>query len=189
MRLRIRRQRSLVEMLECRQLLSTIYVDAGATGTIHDGTSWTTAFTDLQSALAIANFSNQVDVAGGTYKPTSGTDRTISFAPSMGVTIYGGYAGSASSNPDTRDPATYPTILSGDIGALGNNSDNSYHLVIGNLTFATLDGLTLEDADANQAHYGYSGNIDAGGALFSSSGSPTINNCIFEDNLGIRHIY
>src|ERR1700734_35621 len=123
MALRIRRQ-SLLEILERRCLLSTIYVDAGATGSTHDGTSWGTAFTDLQSALAIAHASDQVDIAGGTYKPTSGTDRTISFEPASGVAINGGYAGAADSNPNLLNPSTYPTILSGDIGTQGDNSDN-----------------------------------------------------------------
>jgi hypothetical protein len=181
MGLRIRRQRSLVELLERRQLLSTIYVDAGATGSTNDGTSWGTAFTDLQAALTTAASGDQIDVAGGTYKPTSGTDRTSSFDVADGVSIYGGFAGSAASDPDKRDPATYATVLSGDIGTADDTSDNSYHLIEGNNI--TLDGLTLEDANADQPHYGYSGNIDSGGAFFSPYGSPTINNCIFQDNL------
>ena len=47
-----------------------------------DGTTWATAFTDLQFALTEADQSIGDDilkVAQGTYKPTQGTDRNVSF--------------------------------------------------------------------------------------------------------------
>jgi predicted outer membrane repeat protein len=175
MRLRIRRQRSLLEMLERRQLLSTVYVDAGATGSTHDGMSWSTAFTDLQSALTTAASGDQIDVAGGTYKPTSGTDPKISFDINNGVAVYGGYAGAAASDPGARNPAQYPTILSGDIGQLGFVQDNSYEVVTAG-NGSVVDGLTITDGYAFQPE-----EDTAGGGM--RVGSATINDCIFIDNI------
>jgi len=65
----------------------TIYVNHLASGA-NNGTSWTNAFTDLQSALANACSGAQIWVAAGTYKPTTGTNRNISFVMKDGVAIY-----------------------------------------------------------------------------------------------------
>ena len=46
-----------------------LYVDADATGEIHDGSSWCNAFTDLQSALDLAGEGYTILVANGTYTP------------------------------------------------------------------------------------------------------------------------
>lgn len=180
------RRRSLFESLEIRQLLSTIYVDAGLTASTHDGTTWATAFIDLQQALTAANSGDQIDVAGGTYKPTAGTDRTISFQLKSGVAVYGGFAGSASSDPTTRDPSSYPTVLSGDIGTAGDVSDNSYHVVIANGADSTslLDGVTITEGYA--ANPSQTLNVGAsvanyGGGMYCN-GSPAINDCVFIHN-------
>ncbi|UCE60917.1 MAG: right-handed parallel beta-helix repeat-containing protein, partial [Phycisphaerales bacterium] len=93
---------------------SIIHVDEMATGA-NDGTSWGDAYTDLQNALATAVAGDQVWVATGTYKPTTGTDRTATFALISGVSILGGYAGHGAGDPDERNIELYETILSGDL--------------------------------------------------------------------------
>jgi len=64
--------RQMIEPFELRLLLSTIYVDANATGATHDGTSWPTAFVDLQQGLALAVAGDEIHVADGTYKRRAG---------------------------------------------------------------------------------------------------------------------
>ena len=154
------------------------YVDDSATGN-NDGSSWTDAYTDLQSALTITcSGITQIQVAAGTYKPTSGTNRLLSFIMKDGVEILGGY-------PDgggTRDWAANPTILSGDIGTVGDNSDNSFHIIVNNnnglTASAILDGFTITDGHANG-----SGSINALGAgMYNNAASPTVINCIFTGN-------
>ena len=60
----------------------------------------------------------------------------------------GGFAGNESSF-DKRDPATNVTILSGDIGVGGDNSDNSYHVVCSLSPLVVLDGFTITGGNAN----------------------------------------
>ncbi|MGA2499091.1 MAG: choice-of-anchor D domain-containing protein [Tepidisphaeraceae bacterium] len=74
--------------------------------------------------------------------------------------------------------AANATILSGDIGAAGDNSDNSYHVVVGSGTdrTAVLDGFTISDGNANGDSNG------EGGGMYIDAGSPTITNCTFSGN-------
>ena len=153
-----------------------IYVDINATGT-NNGTSWTDAYTDLQSALSVALGGDEIWVAAGTYKPTTGTDRTISFVMKENVAIYGGFTGTETSR-NQRDWFANQTILSGDIGAQGNNSDNSYHVVIG-ANNAILDGFMIAGGNANLQQGMYT---SSGGGMFNDSSNPTVINCTFSGN-------
>ena len=70
-----------------------IYVDANADQTPHDGSSWCHAYFELHEALGAPGSDTVIRVANGTYKPTTGTDRSATFQLISGVTIEGGYAG------------------------------------------------------------------------------------------------
>jgi hypothetical protein len=155
---------------------SPLYVNINATGA-NNGSSWTDAYTSLQSALSAAVSGNEIWVAAGTYKPTTDADRTISFVMKAGVAIYSGFTGTETSQ-DQRNWVTNQTILSGDIGIQGDNSDNSYHVVVG-VTDATLDGFKITGGNANRAD----GLYNYGGGMFNFYfGSPTITNCTFSGN-------
>ena len=122
------------------------YVNASATGA-NNGSSWTDAFTSLQSAFSTANNCpiTEIWVAAGTYKPTNTTDRTVSFEVPSGVNLYGGFAGTETLLSQ-RNIAANLTILSGDIGIGGVAADNSYHvislLIKSNIL---IDGFTVSD--------------------------------------------
>ncbi len=170
-----------IESLESRLLLSaTRYVDLNSPGPAHDGTSWDTAYLNPQEALAAAVSGDTIRVADGTYTPTSGTDRTISFNLKTGVSLLGGYAGYGAADPNARDIVANATILSGDIGTAGTNTDNSYHVVVGNGTTATavLDGFTITAGNAD----GSTSPAKYGGGMYNAAGSPTLTNCTFSSN-------
>ena len=124
----------------------TLYVNASAPGG-GNGTSWASAFRDLQSALVVAGPGNQVWVARGRYLP-SASNPGASFVLPDGVPVYGGFTGSETSLAQ-RDPLANVTLLDGDL--LGddlpgfvNYADNSQHVVsaVGTVS-AFLDGFTV----------------------------------------------
>ena len=158
---------------------ATIYVDASPAGAGDDGTSWDAAYSDLQSALSAASSGDAIWVAAGTYKPTSGTDRTATFQLKTGVALYGGFSGIETTLED-RDLSSNPSILSGDIGTEGDNTDNSYHVLTGSGTDATaiLDGFTITAGNANST----TDPNDDGGGLYNDGGSPTLTNCTLSGN-------
>lgn len=108
-----------------------------------DGKSWATACRTVQEGIDAAAKAGggEVWVAKGTYKPTDGTDRSISFRLKPGAAVYGGFNGTEAKR-DERDWAKNVTVLSGDIGKPGDPGDNSYHVVVG-ADNAILDGFTV----------------------------------------------
>jgi hypothetical protein len=178
MRKPTQRYRNPIEAIERRLLLSTtIYVDANASSPTHDGASWPTAFIDLQQALAIATAGDEIHVADGVYKPTSGTDRTAYFRLNNQVRLLGGYAGDGAEEPDARDPALHLTILSGDIGVVGKSTDNSNRILScsGGDASTVLDGFTVTEVSSATS---------TSAALGIFNGSPSISTCIFLANHG-----
>lgn len=162
-------------------LTNIVYVDADA-GAYGDGMSWGEAFRYLRDALNAAGEGCEIWVAEGTYYPD---DREGIFRPSRNdyfnmrsnVEVYGGFAGTESSR-SSRDPASHPTILSGDINQDSTYTGNSYHVVrfYGDWS-AVLDGFTVTD--------GYAENNSHGAGIAVYYCSPTIANCIVEDNQSV----
>jgi len=153
---------------------ATIYVNENATGA-NTGTNWADAFNDLQDAIALSVFGDEIWVAQGVYKPTSGTSRSEKFSIKNGIQVYGGFAG-GETNLSQRDLLMNETVLSGEI-ATGSATDNSYIVVLfSNVSNQTrLDGFTITGAYHNGVSaYG-------GGAQVVAS-SPTIANCTFQGN-------
>lgn len=157
-----------------------LFVDANASG-LQDGSSWVDAFTNLNSALALAGPGSHILIAGGTYKPDEGSgNRSATFVIPDGVVLTGGYAGNAGSDPFDRDPEVFVTTLSGEIGALGVLTDNSYHVVTvsaGGLP-RELDGLVIAGGNANGVF------PDDVGSAIRCLGPAVIRNCLIRDSRG-----
>lgn len=173
----------MIMSVTCSSSAGTIiYVNANATGA-NNGTSWTDAYTCLQSALAAAVSNDQIWAAAGTYKPTPGSDRTVSFQLKTGVAIYGGFPDSGNPVWSDRNWQTQITTLSGDIGTAANASDNSYNVVKAISTDATaiLDGFIITDGNANQNDSSIAAG-SAGGGLYNDHGNPILRNCIIRNN-------
>ncbi len=156
-----------------------IYVNAGAAGA-NNGSSWPDAYTDLHGALSSATAGDTIWVGSGTYTPTHGADRTAGFSMKNGVVLFGGFGG-GETGPADRDLRAHRTILSGEIGAFGND-DNSYHVVGAQNVDSTavIDGFVVRDGNAS----GGSPN-DRGGGLIALTGSPTVRNVSFEKNSAV----
>ncbi len=164
------------------------YVKQGGSGT-GDGTSWADASADLQSQINAPGV-QQVWVAAGIYKPTTGSDQGASFAMKNGVAIYGGFpttgnptfADRGAVNPITGSPSS--STLSGDIGTVGDNSDNSYHVISnGSLNnTAVLDGFVITGGNANGSFPNNSGGAMYNNGSSGRTSSPTLTNCSFQAN-------
>ncbi len=197
------RRRSSVRTLAFLVILAWVVSAAGAAhaavcrvtnaGT-GDGSTWATA-APLQSALADANC-DEIWASQGTYLPTLTVDRSISFAINRPLKLYGGFAGGETSLSQ-RSSDNRLTVLSGDIGVAGDNTDNSRHVVVigaaGNgvhqRSDTVVDGLSI--VDGNVFSIGQYSETKGGGLLCSAVGSgrvcsPTISNVLFRGNSSIQ---
>jgi Fungalysin metallopeptidase (M36)/Fungalysin/Thermolysin Propeptide Motif len=169
-----------------------IYVNQANTTGTYNGNTWATAYQNLQDALnaTVVCTPTQVWVAAGTYKPTSTTNRDISFAMKNNLSVYGGFPNTGTPIFTQRNATANVTTLSGDIGLANDATDNSYHVIsngIGINNTAILDGFVIENGNANGA--GSFRNV--GGAMLNNPAgatsicNPKIDNCIFQNNNAI----
>jgi predicted outer membrane repeat protein len=173
------------------------YVDAAAPGPTHDGNSWATAYTSLQTALDPCG---EIWVKAGVYKP--GTGQSDTFPVREGQHVYGGFAGTESL-ASQRQPLANLTVLSGDIDSDDSNVDgnhidevytdiagtNSTHVVTMNGTGGipitsdtVLDGFIITGGDGGSI-------VNGGGLLCDGHGSghgcsPTLSQLVFSGNRG-----
>lgn len=177
---------------------ATIYVKSDAVGS-NNGTSWTDAYTSLQSALNAATSGDQIWVAKGTYKPSydyglGGGSRFNHFRMINGVAIYGGFAGNESSVSERVNYGqgeANETILSGDLNDNGRDDNDCYHVFYHPSNYllnntAVLDGFTITGGNANHTESG-SIHQKGGGMLnqgynVSLTNSPFVVNCTFFNN-------
>ena len=177
------------------------YVDASVSG--GDGLTWATAYDNIDKALNIACDGSQIWVAEGVYKALS---NFFAFRASTAVKMYGGFV-NGDTNLSDRDWNAHPTIISGD----KNNNGQTDNFDLNTLLFIdadiTLDGFILERALANSGGFAgirgagiintanpiirntlfrfleaESGGSGQGAGIYSISGNPTIEQCIFQNN-------
>jgi hypothetical protein len=160
-----------------------LHVDAALTTGADNGSSWENAYRGaqgLQGALAAAAGGAQIWIAGGTYTPAPPNgNRDMSFIPTNGVALYGGFAGGETQLAQ-RDWLAHPAILSGDLnqndGPKGaGTSENSRHVVrlLGVDATCVLDGLVIRGGVASGPNLV----DDSGGNVVVIGGAPVIRNC------------
>lgn len=149
----------------------TVYVDLNAAG-LNNGSSWTDAYTQLQTAATNANADAVILVAKGTYRLTSTMDR---FEPKSGQLWFGGF--NAGDGFHLRNPKDNPTILSGDVNnnsAIDFGIDAQQILLLNNLLQPVrIEGFTITGAANN------SGN---GGGVVALNTSIVLANCTVSFN-------
>lgn len=184
---------------------NVIFVDASAAGPTHDGTSWATAYTTLQDALAAATAGTEIWVATGVYYPDEGGSAvansvTATFALQNDVAIYGGFAGNEGARSE-RDWLVNRTVLSGDLTQNDPDTDgngiitnpetivgsNALHVVTASGVDATaiLDGFVVTAGTA----VGISGCDDTckGGGLFIENSTLLLQNLAVYSNIASQY--
>ena len=139
-----------------------IYVDANAPGA-NNGESWADAYTDLQSALGDPCLvsGDEIWVAAGVYKPTTGSDIGARFSLVDGVDMYGGFAGDEVNLDDLAsscvglwpmdDNVANPTV----IDSSGNGNDGTANLNTDLLhTTGKIDGALTFDGSSDYVDVG-----------------------------------
>ncbi len=165
-----------------------------ATSGTGNGSHWASA-ASLQGALADTGCT-EIWIQQGTYKPTAGADRTISFAIDRPLKLYGGFAGTETALAQRSGDSSL-TVLSGDIGVAGDNTDNSHHVVVigglgadGNGAYTSsntaIDGLTISGGygndDANPFVEYSGGGLYCNGWGAGRQCGPGISNVVFRGN-------
>ncbi len=169
-----------------------IYVNAANTNPTQNGTSWSTAFSQLTAGLsaaaAVSGVPVEVWVARGTYKP--GSLRRDVFTIPSGVKVYGGFVGNENLL-SLRNPKNNLTVLSGEIGSAAQRSDNTYHVVVFDAANdqTRIDGFQIQRGYAEFFAGSQNTNLTAPQALTSGGGilainksKATISNCVIADN-------
>lgn len=161
-------------ILASTALAAVIYVGQGATGS-NNGSSWTDAYTNLQTAITNSASGDEVWVKAGTYIPTSapndpnaqsGNARYYHYHLKNGVTLYGGFAGTEIALSE-RNITANPTILSGDdISWRVIYHDTGSPIRVDNT--AIMDGFAITGTTGGGVNIRYS--------------SATIRNCTFFNN-------
>ena len=178
--------------LQCHvQAQQTYYVKYDASGS-NNGSNWLDAFTNIQNALQVSEYGDQIWVAKGTYVPTSDTDRNKSFLIPIGVSLWGGFAG-VETSINERNIQNNKTILSGEIGNQSTRTDNSFHVIgiLGGDSLTVIDGFSIVAGNADgQDAGGILSRNHGGGILIATNNlnkisKPIINNCFFEKNRGL----
>lgn len=133
------------------QLFFRKYVTQNGRG-VQDGNSWSSAYSGAQLQSAIDNLATngggQVWVAKGLYKP--GNLRSDNFFIRSGIELIGGFAGNESDSAQRNFfglNQANQTVLSGDVGTLGDSTDNCYQVLVQNTAgYALVDGFVIRDA-------------------------------------------
>ncbi|HUR32027.1 MAG TPA: hypothetical protein VMZ69_11395, partial [Saprospiraceae bacterium] len=165
------------------------FVNISATG-IGNGSSWSDAYSDLQDAINVSTKDDTICVAEGTYIPTHvfGADlvRNATFYINKSILLFGGFSGipGTEGNFTERNPQLNETILTGDTGVSGNDTDNAFHVIYFDHVSDTarLDGFTITKGNGE----GGAGLDSYGAGIYNDAihgfSSPSLANCIIRDN-------
>jgi len=156
-----------------------LYVSQLASG-YNNGSSWTDAFTNLQTAISQVTSGDEIWVAKGNYSP--GTLVSSTFTLKEGVKIYGGFAGTENNLADRdtlKTRSDNETILDG--------ANKNYHVVYNNsatLTKATiLDGFSIQKGKGLTTN---SSNLNAnffGAGIYNVEGAAVFSHLWIKNNI------
>lgn len=189
--------------------ISRLYVKYNAAGA-NTGSSWSDAFTSLQSALSLAakcSAITEIWVAKGNYYPSADEfgntnpawePRTKTFSLRNNLAVYGGFAGNEPADFDLTQRIylnMVQTVLSGDIQQNLTLSDNAYNIVRNVPLYgqvmdgtAVLDGFTIREGRADRVG---ANNVIVfpfghGGGVFNYLAGPEIRNVVFDGNYAYK---
>ena len=149
---------------------TVVFVDITNAAGPQDGTSWATAFSEIQDGIEAARqeFGGEVWVAKGTYGEARANAGSLRLRAS--VDLYGGFVGDEAVR-NQRDPAANVTIID---AAESNNGEPAASAVLG-ASDALLDGFVIRHGQGQD-----------GAGMLNIAVSPTVVNCTFTENVAQR---
>lgn len=149
---------------------TVIFVNAANTAPVQDGTSWATAFTEIQDGIEAArqSFGGEVWVAAGSYGEARANAGSLRLR--AGVDLFGGFAGGEAVR-DQRDPDANVTVID---AAVSNAGAPAAAAVLG-ANDALLDGFVVRHGQGQD-----------GAGMLNIAVSPTVVNCTFTENVAQR---
>lgn len=164
-----------------------VFVKADAQGA-NNGTSWTDAYTNLDSAIN-KTASGEIWVAAGIYKPS--VNFLYNSFPAFNITkklaLYGGFKGNET-KLSQRNIENNPTILSGDVGVTGYDLDNTPIVIA--ITGSDINSTCIVDGfTITKAYYTNAAGSYENGAVYIytdiyNGRNPVVRNCTIKDNFG-----
>ncbi|MFY7670831.1 LamG-like jellyroll fold domain-containing protein [Tenacibaculum sp. MEBiC06402] len=194
-------QTEVTSLYNKRTQPATVFVNTNATGA-NDGTSWTDAYTDLNTALYNSIAEDELWIAKGTY--TASNPQNPLLPPNRFNTIdinhadlkiYGGFNGTEASLSQRNMKyinTLNRTIISGDLNGDDTNivdfnettwQNNAYHVMTLNKSGSglELDGVTIQNGYSDAA----SGNERVGAAIYVNNNVTgfTLKNSVLKNNV------
>jgi hypothetical protein len=170
---------------DCARCL--IYVVGAGGSDSNEGDSCEEGLATVQAGINTAAPEGcEVWVKEGVHKPTEdptgsstpSNERTKTILLKEGVDLYGGFDG-AEIALSQQNVTWNETTLSGDIGTIGDGSENCYHVVTG-ADFARIDGFTITAGTASLDCW--DSPDSGGGGMNNDHASPTVSNCVLTGN-------
>lgn len=153
-----------------------VNVNTAAEKAIQDGTSWASAFAEIQDGIDAAQAAGggEVWVAQGVYNEARHEDDDGSLRMASGVDVYGGFRG-VELLRSARDWKVRVTVIE---GAFALSGGPARHVVKG-ANASILDGFYITGGNSSAPGI----TPPAGAGLYNDLASPTVRNCTFTDNV------
>lgn len=151
-----------------------VYVNLGAKGPAHNGTTWDNAYQTMNSAVVAAQPGDEIWVAKGTYSENL-------FIGVGGVGLYGGFAGTETAR-DQRDYRNNVTTMT--TGSITDQASGADAVTISGFTFQGIGtGFYIDSSLAIISDNVFTGNLGAyPGIVLYILGSATVTNNIISGN-------
>lgn len=146
------------------------------------GRDWANAMGSLHEAFAFADLTGAVEeiwIGGGTYKPALSGSTASFHLPTNGVAVRGGFAGTETAADGRTGDAI--TILSGNVGSVFTNVDNSFAVLRAESDWVSLDRLTVREGWAD----GTTPGDNLAGGLVATDSWISVSDCVFDANYGL----
>ena len=178
---------------------TVIRVDRDAPGAVQDGLAWSTAYLDLNAAIASLGGCPppaEIWIAEGLYKPAFSSGEAASFTIFDGTSLYGGFLGfdvnglgvGGETSVATREGRASRTILSGDRNGLGRPDPTGNTHVVRVVAFASAFNPEVNVIDGLRIQHGYADDFGVFDLQGRTGGGINIGSSVARHSVRLRNL-